>query len=38
MQKDGIRDMVRDQLKRVYNPVLTERVPDDIRRLVERLR
>jgi hypothetical protein len=37
MQKDGIREKVSDMLRRAFNDVLTERIPDDIRKLVERL-
>lgn len=38
MRKDGISDMVSRNLKRAYDAVLTERIPDDIRALVEKLR
>lgn len=37
MQKDGVRDMVRDQLRRIYNAVLEEKTPNDIRKLLEKL-
>jgi hypothetical protein len=38
MVKDGIADAVQAALKKLFDPVLTERIPDDMRRLVERLR
>jgi hypothetical protein len=38
MTKDGIRDLVSRNLRRAYNSVLTERIPDDMRRLIEELR
>lgn len=38
MKKDGIAEKVREDLHRIYDSVLFERVPDDLRRLVERLK
>jgi hypothetical protein len=38
MTKDGIREMISRQLRLAYNSVLTERIPDDMRRLIEELR
>jgi hypothetical protein len=35
---DRQREGVRDQLKRVYDDITRERIPDDMRRLVEGLR
>jgi hypothetical protein len=37
MTKDGIRDKLSRELHRAYDRVLHERIPDDIRKLVERL-
>jgi hypothetical protein len=38
MKKDGIREKVSRDLHCLWDHVLTERIPDDLRELVERLR
>ncbi len=38
MNKDGLREKVSKDLHRLYDYVLHERVPDDLRSLVERLK
>lgn len=38
MRKDGIHDKVNRWLRNTYDPVLLERIPDDIRALVEKLK
>lgn len=37
MTKDGIREKVGNDLRRAYDHVLNERIPDDIKRLLDRL-
>jgi len=38
MTKDGVREKVSRDLHRLWDGVLTERLPDDMRRLVEKLK
>jgi hypothetical protein len=38
MTKDGIAEKVREDLHRLYDHVLTEHVPDELRELVEKLK
>ena len=38
MQKDGIRDMIADTLKRAYNSVTKEPLPPDFKELLKGLR
>jgi hypothetical protein len=38
MKKDGIAEKVREDLHKLWDHVLTERIPDDLRLLVERLK
>lgn len=38
MLKDGISDMVTRVLKTAYDDITRERIPDDIRALVEKLK
>jgi hypothetical protein len=38
MTKDGIREMISRQLKRVYDPVILEPIPPDIKERLQELR
>ena len=38
MTKDGIQEKVSRDLHRLYDGVLAERIPDDLKQLVDRLR
>jgi hypothetical protein len=38
MTKDGIADMVSKLLRQAFDDVTRERIPDDIRELVEKLK
>ena len=38
MKKDGISDMVSAMLRKAFDDITRERIPDDLRALVERLK
>jgi len=38
MKKDGIADKVSRELHRLFDPVLKEKVPEDLKRLVAQLK